>query len=298
MNTIQRMMTSAILMCLSVTGIAQEESQQAIESFIEPFKTIQIPATEIGTIVDMFVQEGQQVTRNEELALLDDRILQASLAAARSAKDATGNLRAAKAELVMKERQLKSLVELRSRGNATQREIDRAIADKELSEARLQAVQEELEVRRFEYERILMQIEKRTLRSPIDGVISKIDKDPGEFVAPTDPIVMTIVQLDPVVAVFSLPISAAEKVKVGEKVVIGLGVQDSRIDAFVDFIAPTADPKSGTRRVKVRIPNARREILSGSSCRWAIDGLPPDSFASGPSRRAIMATRPRGGSDR
>ena len=150
-----------------------------IEAFVEPFKTIQVPATELGTLISVDVAEGDEVVAQQKLAKMDDSILQASLAAAGAAKDAVGHLRAAQAELDLKDHQLAMLQDLRKRGNATQREIDRTLADRELASARLQSVREELAIRKFEYQRILAQIERRTLRSPIDGVVSSIDKDAG-----------------------------------------------------------------------------------------------------------------------
>ena len=74
---------------------------------------------------------------------------------------------------------------------------------------------------------------------------------------------MTIVQLDPVQAIFSLPIAASREIRQGARVTIGIGETLRHADGFVDAIAPTADARSGTVRVKIRIPNPKREILSG-----------------------------------
>ena len=283
---------AAVVTAVAGGSALAQSSESRAEAFVQPYKTVRIPATEVGTLTGFNVAEGDMVTHGQIVARLDDAILQAALAAARSAKDAKGNERAAKAELLMKERQLKSLEELRGRGNATQRELDRALADRELSEARLQTVREELEVRRFEHERILAQIEKRILRSPISGVVSEIVKEAGEFVAPTDPVVMTVVQLDPVKAEFSLAIEASKTVNVGDRVPLTVGISETPIEGFVEFKAPTADPKSGTVRVKVRIPNREGQILSGSTCQWDIEGAAADAFAGRPSRSLIMAKHP------
>ncbi|QDV71159.1 Multidrug resistance protein MdtA precursor [Rosistilla carotiformis] len=278
-----------ILIAITANQSAGQETESAIEAFIEPYKTIQIPATEIGTLVSIDVQEGDQVRRGQTLAQVDDRILQASLAAARVARDAKGNLRAAQAERDVKRRQLASLEELRTRGNATQREIDRALADFEASEARLLAVNEDLEIRRFEYDRILAQLEKRVLQSPIDGVVASINKDVGEFVAPTDPIVMTIVQLNIMQSVFSLPISVADKIVPGKTIRLTVGIDDQPVQGVIESVAPTADAKSGTVRVKIRIDNPNGRVFSGSTCRWELDANLREAVARVPSRKMFMA---------
>ncbi|QDS90715.1 Multidrug resistance protein MdtA precursor [Rosistilla ulvae] len=291
-------LVSLVLTGTIVSGAHAQESNSAIEGIIEPYQTIQIPATEVGTLARIDVREGDKVRKGQTLAQVDDRVLQASLAAARVAKDAKGNLRVAQAERDVKRRQLACLEELRNRGNATQRETDRALADFESSDARLQAVNEDLEIRRFEYERILAQIEKRVLQSPIDGVVANINKDAGEFVAPTDPIVMTIVQLDIVHAIFSLPISAVSTIVPGKTVRITVGLNDLPAQGVVETIAPIADAKSGTVRVKIRVANQNGRIFSGSSCRWEIDANTPNQITSVPSRGAIMAEATRKMKDR
>ncbi|WP_417749880.1 efflux RND transporter periplasmic adaptor subunit [Rosistilla oblonga] len=292
-KTARHCLVPLILLTVAANVCQAQDSDSAVEAFIEPYQTIQIPATEIGTLVRIDVREGDKVHRGQTLAQVDDRILQASLAAARVAKEAKGNLRAAQAEREVKRRQLASLEELRIRGNATQREIDRALADFEASDARLQAVNEDLEVRRFEYDRILAQIEKRVLQSPIDGVVASINKDVGEFVAPTDPIVMTIVQLEIVQAIFSLPISVAAQIVPGKTVRMTVGSEDRPVQGVIEMVAPIADAKSGTVRVKVRIANKNGRVFSGSTCRWELDASMQEALASVPSRRLIMAEAER-----
>lgn len=278
-----------LIFAVGLPNASAQESGSAIEAFIEPYQTIQIPATEVGTLESIDVEEGDQVRRGQVVARVDDQVLQASLSAARVAKDAQGNLRAAQAERDVKRRQLTSLEELRARGNATQREIDRALADFESSDARLLAVTEDLEMRRFEYDRIMAQIAKRVLQSPIDGVVASINKDAGEFVAPTDPIVMTIVQLDMVQANFSVPISVAQKIVPGKNVRLTVGIEDYPIQGVIERVAPTADAKSGTVRVKVRIENDNGRVFSGSTCRWELGAAGQEKLATVPSRRIIMA---------
>ena len=262
-------------------SISQAQSTSPIaETFIEPYRTIIVPAPEIGTIAEIYVEEGQQVAAGHVLAKLDDSVLQKSLAIAKSAMTAQGNRRAAAADVSIYRRQFESLQQLFQRGSATQRELDRAMAETELAQARLDAVDEQLELRKLEYERTLAQIEQRVLKSPIDGVISEIEKEVGEFVSPTDPRVLTVVQLNPAKADFSIAIGSSRSIRQGQKIELLVGEQRQRVVGIVDFKSPTADPKSGTVRIKIKIPNESGQILSGSLCRWDISGASQDGLAS------------------
>ncbi len=258
------------------------------EAFIQPYKTVKIATAEVGILQAVNVKPGQEVQEGTVLARLDDHVLQASLAAAAAAKNATGNLQAAEAELKHKDQQFASLQALFQRGNASQREMDRAMIDRLLCNARLQSIREEQQVREFEYKRIAAQIEGRVLRAPLKAVVESVVKEKGELVAPTEPLVMTLVQLDPLKAVFSLPIPAIAKLNVGHKVMLSVGQNDQRVPGVIDVIAPTADAQSGTVRVTVRIPNPQRRLLCGSVCRWLDQDDLGESVATQPDRDLLV----------
>jgi RND family efflux transporter MFP subunit len=241
---------------------------EQLESFTEPYKSIAIPASEIGVIAKILVAEGDQVSKRQVLAQLDDSVLTSSLAVARAAKEALGSRRAAEAELELRTRQLESYRQLRGHKNATQRELDRAESDHLQAQARLQSVREELEVRRLEYERVKAQIEQRRMESPINGFVVKIVKEVGEFVSPTDPIVMHVVQLDTLTSEFSVPMPLAKEIKAGQSVTLLVGYDRTACSGVVEFVSPVADPKSATVSVKIRIPNRDGKVASGAACHW------------------------------
>ncbi len=241
---------------------------EELEAFTEPAKRVAIPAPEIGVISEILVKEGDEVRETQILARLDDSVLRASLEVAKAAKDALGSRRSAEAELTMREKQLESYKELRERGNATQRELERAESEYHQAASRLQTVREELEVRRLEYERVKAQIKQRVLRTPIHGFVVAIDKEVGEFVSPTDAVIMHVVHLDTLKAVFMVPIDAAQGLSVGQNVKLNFGYHGKIVGGVIEFVSPVAQAESSTVRVKVRIPNQKHEVQSGVVCRW------------------------------
>lgn len=257
-------------------------SAEEMESFTEPYKQIAISTGEVGVLAKLMVAEGDTVTSKQILASLDDTVLTASLAVAQAAKDALGTRNAAEIELKSKTKQLESFRQLREQGNATQRELDRSESDQLQSKARLLSVQEELEVRRLEYLRVKAQILQRRMESPIDGVVTKIDKEVGEFVSPTNPIVMHVAQLDTLKSVFWVPIQDIDQIKKGQTVKITVGYRKQVCDGVIEFVSPVADHKSETIRVTIRIPNAKGDVPSGAVCRWNLGVADPVERLSRP----------------
>lgn len=277
MNDLARSSVSLILGLAAVAGTGVLSGAE-LESFTEPYRSVAVPAPEIGVLAEILVSEGDQVSQKQLLAKLDDTVLNASLDVARAAKNALGSRNSAEVDLAIRAKQLDSFRELRDRGNATQREVERAEGEHLQAQARLQSIREDLEVRRLEYERVKAQIKARQLESPIDGHVVQIDKEVGEFVAPTDPVVMHIVQLSTLKSVFSVPMQKASELQQGATVSLLIGYEPLRCQGVIEFVSPIAEAQSATVRVKIRIPNPDGLIPSGAFCRW-------DLRSSAPARR-------------
>ncbi len=260
------------LLCLAggVRGAAARE----IDGFTEPYRDIDVAAPEMGQIDHLEVREGDRVTAGQVLARLDDAVWRASLEVARAAMDSAGRVEAAEAELRLCQETLDKLSALHEREHATQQEVDRAVAQRDVAEARLKAAREELVVKTREYERADAQLKQRCVVSPVDGIVTQIYKEEGEFVSPSDAIVVRVVQLDPLLVVFSVPVTELEKLAVNSRVSVRVDSVDKPVEGTVEFVSPTADAQSGTTRVRVRIANPGEAIRSGANCHLMLSDNP------------------------
>ena len=171
----------------------------------------------------------------------------------------------------MRQTRLEKLRILHARGHARREELDRAAADLAITEGNVQAVREELQLKKLEYERIQVQIDRRTVRSPLNRVVITVFKDVGEFVAPTDPVVVEIVQLSPLLATFMMTRVKAEPLSVGQSTAVNLTEIDQQISGVIEFISPATDAESGLVRVKVRIENTDGALHSGERCELQLE---------------------------
>ena len=271
----KRTSTQINTLVVMLVMLAPSVSAEELEAFTEPYHRIAVPASEVGVISEITVREGDEVSRKQVLARLDDEVLQASLEVARAAKDALGSRQSAEAELLIRKKQLAIYHELRDRGNASQRELERAETEYQQASSRFQSVREELDVRRLEFERVKAQIKQRVIESPVDGYVVVIEKEAGEFVSPTDPIVMQIVHLMKLKAVFSVPLTVARTLKVGQTVELAIGYENLTAQGVIEFVSPVANAESGTVAVKISLPNDDNSIPSGVVCRWNMNTETP-----------------------
>lgn len=250
-------------------------AEGAIDGFTEPYADISMAASEMGTLTELFVKEGDTVTSGQLLAKLDDAVLKASLAIAKAGMEAEGEVMTAQTQLDLKQVELKKLTELFRRNHASQQELDRVGGEVKIADARLQSVREERTVRRLEYARIQAQLKQREIRSTIDGIVVHVARDRGEFVSPSDPAVVRIVQLNPLLIVFSVPNQHRGELTTGQRIQVRIGTRQEPASALVEFVSPTADASSGTFLTKVRLPNENGQWHSGEKSVLILDKSVP-----------------------
>jgi RND family efflux transporter MFP subunit len=234
-----------------------------VEAFTEPYRDISVAASEMGTLSEVRVVEGAIVKQGDVLAVMDDDILRASLEVARRSMNAEGLLKSAQADLDMKIQEQDKLKQLRERDHASQQEVDRIQTEIRIAEARLLSVKEDLEVKQLEFRRIESQLKQRQVIAPMDGVISELSREAGEFVSPSDPTIARLVQLDPLLIVFSVPLSQRNEVEKDQVVELKLGADQIKAEGIVEYVSPTSDTSNSSVRVKVRLPNSDRQHQSG-----------------------------------
>ncbi len=252
---------------LSVSPLAAvETSTSGLEGFTEPYQQIELAAGEPGVLTDVRVREGTRVRQGELVGQLDTLILERTLEIARQRARSLGASQAADAERTLRRKHVTQLEQLHRRGHATQQELDRAEADLAIAEARYLMAKEELELQGLECRRIEAQIERRQLRSPIDGVVSEVFREAGEAFLANDPRVLTIVQTNRLRAKFAAHPSLAQRLQPRQSVRLVFPDTQATSEAIVESISPVMDAKSGTVSLTVVVENADERIPSGARC--------------------------------
>jgi len=257
------------LACLLIAALTLAASPSAaieIEGFAEPHRTINVGSAETGIVVEMLVAEGNAVEAGQPLARLDSDVYRALLAIAEQNMKTTGRLDSALAEQQLRIQRLTKLEALRRDGHARQEEVDRARAELQVTEGNVTAAREDLLIKKLEYAKVKTQLAHRTIVAPAAGVVTTLHKQEGEFIAPNSPDVLTLVELDPLLATFSLVSADAVALHPGGEVTIEFPATGAKTEGTVSFIAPITDAESGTVQVKVRVPNADGRYRSGERC--------------------------------
>ena len=236
------------------------------EGFTEPYRKIDIGPSEPGLLAHVTVHEGDSVQTGEIVGTLESEVLQVSLAIAKTAMQSRGRIDSALAERDLHRARLEKLTQLLAAGHANQEEVDRARTELAVAEANLRTTQDQQALDKLEYEKTAAMIERRKLRSPIEGVVTRIYKDEQELVASNAPTVLTVVQLNPLRVTFSIPTAQAVALKAGQSLPLVFPETSIKATGKVESISPVTEAESGTVRVKVLIDNPAGAYRSGVRC--------------------------------
>jgi RND family efflux transporter MFP subunit len=252
-----------VIVCVPVHG-------ESFDAFLEPYQTVEISAPFRDRLDAVHVKDGQSVAAGELLAQLSSKVLFAQHALAREAAASQGAIESARAMVAMRSNRLTALKELEKSGNVRPLEMISAETELRIARAQLQSALEGQQLKELEVAVIEAQIEEKKLRSPIAGVVVKVNRNPAELVGGIDQqALLTVVQLDPLKAVFHLPEHHAGGLSPGTAVILDSGRLS--ISAELEYISPVINAQSGTVEVRVRISNQEQKLISGSRCSLNID---------------------------
>lgn len=197
------------------------------QGMIESEDNILVSAKAMGVITAVFVKEGQNVTKGQVLAQIDNSITESSIAEVKSSLDL--------AKIVYQKQ--KSLWDQQI---GTEIQFLQAKNNKESLEARLATLNEQLDMTR--------------IKSPINGTVEAVNIKIGENAAPGAPAfrVINIKDLKVAAKVSESYVTSIDK---GNKVQVILPDLDKKIDGTVTFVGRNIDPLSRSFPIEVKLPS-------------------------------------------
>jgi RND family efflux transporter MFP subunit len=231
----------------------------------EPYRDTTLSATVSERVSAIICEEGElvregtvvlELEREEETLEVDRR----RLIAESKAEVTAAEQRLETLQLDLKAtRQLYESTQSVSREELLQKELECKLAEAELEGLLIAEKREEIE-----YCIAQVQLEKRLIRAPFDGVIVKIHPEVGENCTPQDPLIR-IVDTAKCRLIVHLEASVSRQVKEQMDVRIRIdGLSNpSILPGTVVYISPVVDPSSGLREVKVLFDNDDGHVNPG-----------------------------------
>src|SRR5687767_13011466 len=195
---------------------------------VESENDILVSAKSMGVITQVYVNEGDQVSKGQTLAQIDNSIIVSSIESMKSQLELATSVY---------ERQKN----LWNQKIGTEVQYLQAKTSKESLEKQIASLQEQNDLSK--------------IKSPISGTIDAMMIKQGENVAPGMPVVRVVNSSD-LKLTAKISEAYATKIKKGNKVLVNVSELNRDIPATVTFAGRTIDPLSRTFDVEVQLPSA------------------------------------------
>lgn len=226
-----------------------------------------------GVISEVLVDKNDQVKKGDVVARLDAGLEAATAELRRVQAELTSDVQAQQLALEFSNRSLERVKDLYEKKAASFSELDKLKTEHAIAQQQLQQALDRKRQAELEHKRALADLQRRTLVSPIDGVVVERMKEPGEHID-FEP-VLKLAQLDPLRVEVFAPASLYGKVKVGMKasVVPELAMAEQSYAAEVTLVDQVIDGPSNTFGIRLSFPNPNNRLPSGLKCRVSFDGV-------------------------
>ncbi len=179
-----------------------------------------------GTIVELFVEEGDRVKAGEPLARIDDDRYRLSLA------QAEANVRRL-------EQDFRRSQEMQARDLISAEAFERA--------------KFEYEAQRAQFDLAKLELSHATITSPIDGVVSERMIKVGNTVNTSEP-AFVVTSMDTLLATLHVPERELSRLAAGQPAHISVdALAGRRFEGRIQRISPVVDPTTGTFRTTVEV---------------------------------------------
>ena len=110
-----------------------------------------------------------------------------------------------------------------------------------------------------------------TITSPVNGIVVNRDSNIGDYVGsgPGGSPILTIVKMDVVKAVFTIPEADLSNVAVGTPV--SISTRQHHTSEKINFVSPIVNPETRTVKIKAEIPNPEYRLKPGMFVEVSID---------------------------
>jgi RND family efflux transporter MFP subunit len=233
---------------------------------IEANQVVRLSSSIEGRVTKLSVRLGDKVKAGEVVAELDSEVERALLASAKQVADSDADIRGRKADVDLASRKLARTRQLAGRDVLPQSTLEEQETQLTRAQVALDRAEFEHRIAEFDVQRLQAIVDQRIIKSPIDGIVTKIAANIGEHVEPSVPVAV-ISEMAPLRVDVSLAAAAYKQVQPGMRVEVRPSEPFGGI-LVADIVAkdPVIDTANGSFQIVARLPNADGELPAGVKC--------------------------------
>jgi len=249
----------------TVAGETREDVGTRFDCVIEPSELVELGSPVTGVIEKLYVERGEYVTAGKRVARLESGVEQAAVELARARGELEGALKAREANYELGQRRSARVSQLYESNTLSADLLDQVETEARIARLDLLEAEENRRLASLELNQARALLRRRTVRSPVDGVVVSRAMSVGEVVVDEKTIV-TIARIDPLRVEVILPSALYGTVVEGQRAAVEPELGDHVHIASVEIVDGVIDAASGTFGVRLLLPNPEHAIPGGLHC--------------------------------
>lgn len=241
-------------------------AQDSFDCVIDPSQVLEIGSAADGIIEEVFVSRGDAVRKGDLIAMLESEAEKASLIYARERAEDMGPVEIARARVELLKASAERATEMGKRNVLADSQVEQAQTEYEVARLEQRRAEIDQELARLDLQRVEAQLDRRAIRSPIDGIVTTRMMGPGEYVYSQAPVAQ-VVQIDPLYVEVFLPTDLYPRIAAGQVgMVYPAEPLGGEYAAEIVVVDKFFDAASDTFGVRLSLPNTDGVLPAGIDC--------------------------------
>ena len=236
------------------------------DCLIEPEVFIELSSPVNGIVESFLVEKSDFIKKGQVLASLESSVEKATVDLAREKAISEEDIKSKQVKLDFAKRRLNRVEKLYKRNAISIDEKEQADTEVKLAEIELKKARRNKRLAELELKRAKVNLEQRSIKSTISGVVVDRLLEPGESVE--DRPILKLAQIDPLRVEVIAPANMIGLIKPGMKAsVYPEHPAGSRYEATVSLVDMVVDAASGSFGVSLTLPNPESKLVGGLNCK-------------------------------
>ena len=256
------------LLGLSVTFFCaplMATEKAVLDCLVKPEMYVELSSSVDAILEQMLVDTGDRIKKGQPLVRLEASVEKARVNLAQMQASSDSEIDNRRVQLQYARRNYKRIKDLYARKSVSLYEKDKAETEVALAEIELDKATEKKKIAGLNLELAKTELARRTIKSPIDGIVVDRYSMVGESVA--ERTIMKLAQVDPLRVELIAPTEFFGLIKKGMKVdIYPERPANKTFKATVTIVDQLIDPASGSFTVRMALPNPGDQLVGGVNC--------------------------------
>ncbi|MDJ0784047.1 MAG: efflux RND transporter periplasmic adaptor subunit [Desulfosarcinaceae bacterium] len=258
----RQMFLLLLLAMLMLRAVNLQAETVTYDGLIEPDTVVEIGAPAEGIVAQVAVDRSSPVVKGQILIELESSVERMALAKAEAMAAFEGDVGLQRTHLAFAKRAYRRVRHVTAVSN---HDKDQAATEVALTEFRLKKARENQLQAQLELKKAQAILARRSIRSPIDGVVVERYVSPGEYVN-TQPL-LRVARIDPLRVEVIVPAKIFGRIRPGmAATIVPEFTAYGEHTAYVAIVDKVIDAASSTFGVRLELPNPDARIPSGLKC--------------------------------